>query len=111
MVSYFLTELIFPSLYFLKALTFFKAIIVFAIAAFPEDAIFWSKEFSTANLVFTVTLSIYHFVINPTNFGVLRLKLPGGAQSDCTSQKIILLIPSTKILLSQGGIEQDYRKM
>ena len=40
MVSYFLTELIFPSLYFLKALTFFKAIIVFAIAAFPEDAIF-----------------------------------------------------------------------
>ena len=53
---------------------------------------------TAANLVFTVTLSIYHLVINPTNIGVFRLKLPAGAQSGCTTQKIFLLIPRTNIL-------------
>ena len=77
---------------------------VFARATFPEDTFFWNSWFSTANLVFTVTLFIYRLVINHTNTGVFRLKLPEGPRNN------FLLIPWTKILLQicLGSIEQDY---
>ena len=43
---------------------------------------------------FTVTLSIYHLVINPINIGVFRLKLPA---SNLASN-----------LLLQGSTERNY---
>ena len=42
-------------------------------ATFSQDAVYWNSLFSTANLVFTVTLFIYHLVINS---GVFRFKFP-----------------------------------
>ena len=84
-------------LHFLRNPTFFKAIThVIARATFLEDAVF--SWFSTANLVFTVALSIYHLVINPFKVGAFRLKLPAGAQSGCTIPKLFLLIQWTNIL-------------
>ena len=59
--------------------------------------------FRTANL-WLLTLfsqlyfSIYHLVVNSVNTGAFWSKLPGGAQSGYTSQKIFLLIPWTQIL-------------
>ena len=47
----------------------------------------------TANPVFTVTLSVYLLVINPTNAGVSRLILREGAQSGAPLRE---------------SIEQDY---
>ena len=73
-----MTELLFQTLYFLNTRTFFKAVLRFrkSLYAFPEDAFFWNSRFWTVNLVFTVTLSIYHLVIN---HAVFRLKLAKGA--------------------------------
>ena len=67
-------------------------------------------------MLFTVILSIYDLVINPTNTRVFRLKLPEDAQSGCTSQKIFLLIPWTKnlhwIYFLRAALNKTiYRKM
>ena len=66
----------------------------------------------TANLVYTVTLSIYHLVINLTNSRDFRLKLPKGAQSGAPFRIFFLLNTMNESLapnlLSQGIIEQDY---
>ena len=56
---------------------FFKAIILLARAIFSGDTVYWNSQFSTANLVFTVTLFIYHLVNDP---GVFKFKIPGDAQ-------------------------------
>ena len=40
---------------------------------------FVNSQVLTANLVFTVILSVDHLVINPTNTGIFRLKLPADA--------------------------------
>ena len=53
---------------------FFKAVIHFCKYYFSEDAVYWKMLFSTANLVFAVTLFIYRLVINP---GVFRFKFLG----------------------------------
>ena len=48
----------------------------------------------TANLAFTVKLSIDHLVIDPTNSGIFRLKLPGDA---APLRKLFHSIPWTKV--------------
>ena len=53
---------------------FFKAVMHFRKCYFSEDTVYWKMLFSTANLVFTVSLFIYRLVINP---GVFRFKFPG----------------------------------
>ena len=42
---------------------------------FSENAVDKNSWFLGANLIFSVTLFIYHLLINP---GVFRFKLPGG---------------------------------
>ena len=84
---------------------------VFARATFSEDAVFYDSWFSTANLVFTVTLSIYHLVFNPTNIGVLRLKLRAGTQMVHHSENFSVNTMKKYFasnLLSQGSNERDY---
>ena len=95
-------------LYFLKTPIFSKQLHTFSQELLFQKMLF----FRIGNLVFTVTLSIYHSVINATNIGVFRLKLPVGAQIGCTTPKIFLLIPWKKYfssnLLSQGSHERDF---
>ena len=78
-----------------------------------ENVRLWTSIFRYENLkivslitseLFNRNLSIVHPTLffqcrnSPTNTGVFRLKLPGGAQSGCSAQKYFLLIPWTKIL-------------
>ena len=63
------------------------------------------------NLVFTVTPSIYYLVINLTNIGVFRLKLPAGAQIGCTTENFSVNTMNKYFasnLLSQDINEPDY---
>ena len=60
----FLRKLLFQSLCFLRIPVFSKQLYFFAKATFSEDAVYWNSQFSTTNLVFTVTLFIYHLEIN-----------------------------------------------
>ena len=68
----------FSELYSFRASTkdpyFSKQLYFFARATFSEDAFYWNSQFSTANLVFTATLFIYHLEINTR---VFRFKLLG----------------------------------
>ena len=68
---YIFSKVLFNSLYFLRVPTFSKQLYPFACATFSEDAVFQNSYFSRANLVFTVTLSLYHLVFSPVNTGVL----------------------------------------
>ena len=63
--NYFLRKLLFQSFYFLRGPTFSKQLYIFARATFLEDVVFQNIQFSTAKLVFTLTLYIYHLVIIP----------------------------------------------
>ena len=60
----------------------------------------------TANLVFTVTLSIYRLVINLFNAGGFRLKLPQACTENISINTIDKNFASN--LLFQGSIEQNY---
>ena len=73
------------SYFFQSSYTFLQELL------FQKMLFFGAANFLLLNL-FSQLLSIYHLVINPTNTGVFRLKLPRGAQSRCTSQKIFLII-------------------
>ena len=92
----------------LRTPTFFKAVIRFCKNYFSRRCCFLEQLIFDYKLVFTGTFSIYHLVINPTNTGVLRFKLLGGAQSGCTTQKIFPLNTMNKNfasnLLSQGSM-------
>ena len=71
---------------------------------FSENAVDKNSWFLSANLVFSVTLFIYHLLVN---HGVFRFKLPGVHHSENLyikyhEQKIC------KNLLSQGSIEEHY---
>ena len=72
---------------------FFKAVMHFRKCYFSEDAVYWKMLFSTANLVFTVSLFIYRLVINP---GVFRFKLSG------VYRKMHYLSKHVKQVLSDG---------
>ena len=74
---YFLSKLLFKSLYYLRVPNFSKQLYPLARVTFSEDAVFQTNYFSTADLVFTVTLCLYHLVISPTNTGVFKLEIPG----------------------------------
>ena len=63
--NYFLRKLLFQSFYFLRGPIFSKQLYIFARATFLEDVVFQNIQFSTAKLVFTLTLYIYHLVIIP----------------------------------------------
>ena len=95
-------------------LLFLKQLYVFTRATFSDDELHFRKSNFRLidNLVFKVTFTIYHLLIDSTNTGVFRHKLSGGAQSGCTTQKIFLLNTMNRNfasnLLSQGSIEQDY---
>ena len=99
----------FQSTYILS--TFSKHLYSFARATSSEDAVFQNSSFATANLVFTVTLSIYHLAISSTNTGVFRPLNTQGFTDSCTTQKTFPLNTMTKHfeskLLSQGSIELD----
>ena len=62
--SYFLSELLFQSFYFLRTATFLKQLL------FRKSHIL--QDFFAASLVFTATFSIYQLVINPINTRVFR---------------------------------------
>ena len=86
---YFLMKLVFEQATFSEPLLFkdpyfFKAVIIFRKSYFFRNAVYWNSSFWTANLVFTVTLFIYHLEINP---GVFRFKLPGGAKNGAPLRK------------------------
>ena len=57
-----------------------------------------------------ITLSFYYLVINPTNTGVFRLKLPGDVQSGPRENLSTNTINKNFApnLLSQGSIGQNY---
>ena len=76
------------SCYF-RASPFYRLLLL---CTFSQGLLFQMMLFSTANLIFTVTLSNHHLLISYTNTEVFTLKSPSGAQSG---------------LLSQGSIEQE----
>ena len=69
---YFLIELLFQSIYFLRTPIFAKQLYISASTTFSQEPVYWNSYFSTVNLVFT--LFIYHLGINP---GVFRFKYLG----------------------------------
>ena len=62
----------------------------FARDTFSEDATFHSNKFWTANLVFTVTLSVYHLVTNIIVF--IPLNTLGGTEWSTTRIRFLLNI-------------------
>ena len=70
---YFLMKLLFEKTTFSEPL-FFKDPYFSRRSCFLKELIF-----DTASLIFSVIFSIYHLVINLTNIGVCRLKLPASA--------------------------------
>ena len=81
----------FQSPYFLKTPIFSKQLYISASATFSEDVVYWNSWFSTANLVFKVTL--------------FRSKFPGVhrmVQNEQNEQKFYIKFAF------QGIIEQDY---
>ena len=95
-------------LLFDKATFLDSHILEIAYAAFSEDAVYWNSQFSTSNLVFTVTLFIYHLVINP---GVFRFKFPGVHRVVHHSENDSIKYHEQKFCIKfafQGSIEQDY---
>ena len=76
---------------FWRLLLFLKQLYVFTRATFPENAVFRTANFRLLTLF--SHLQYLSLSNQPTN-----TKSPGGVQSGCTSHKIFLLIPWTKIL-------------
>ena len=62
----------------------------FKIPTFQKVLFFITANFRQLSSFFTVTLSIYHLVINPTNTWVLDFKIPGSAQSGAVLRKFFL---------------------
>ena len=92
----------------LKDPYFSKQLYISASATFSEDAVYWNKQFLTASLVFTVTLFIYHLVINP---GVFRFKFPGVHRVVHHSENDSIKYHEQKFCIKfafQGSIEQGY---
>ena len=105
---YVLIKLLFQIVYFLRTLMFSKQLYISASATFSEDAVYWNKQFLTASLVFTVTLFIYHLVINP---GVFRFKFPGVHRVVHHSENDSIKYHEQKFCKKfafQGSIEQGY---
>ena len=87
---------------------FFKAVIHFHKCYFSEDAVYWKMLFSTANLVFTVSLFIYRLVINP---GVFRFKFSGVYRKMHHSENHSMKYYEQKFCIKlafQGSIKQGY---
>ena len=78
----FTVPLLFKEPYFFEAVIYF-----FARDTFSEDVAFLNSWFSTANLAFTIKISIDHLVTNPTNTGDFRFKLRGDAQNGALLRK------------------------
>ena len=78
--GYFFSPYKHPLSYFFGASTFHRPLLVqssytFLQELFFSEDVFLNSSFSTANLTFTVTISVGHLVMNPANTKVFRLIL------------------------------------